>query len=229
MPRIAKSARLILRRVSSGNEYYYILDRGRQISTGVPKCDQEAAEIALDNYLADKCSAEFARCRGERPAPTIPEVCMEYAERDHISKNDKAALQRTASFFVSHVLGGVTPKDCQNYVNASGSKSTARRDLCVLQAACNYWYQALGQAHMKIVLSKPGKERPRERFLTRDEAAKCLAALYWRKREFGNGATRYVSRHACRAFLIALYTGSRIDVVMKLGWEPLRRYRLDRY
>jgi integrase len=80
--------------------------------------------------------------------------------------------------------------------------ATARRELGVLQAALNHAHREGLLIHpIKVTLPKAGE--PRERWLTRAEAAKLLRAA---------------APHVRRFILISLYTGRRASAVLDLTW-----------
>jgi integrase len=96
-----------------------------------------------------------------------------------------------------------------------------------LRAAINHHLEeGLHNTIIKVVL--PSKDKPRERWLTRTEAAKLIRAA-WRFREPYN---RKASKaHVARFILIGLYTGTRAGVIAQsaLQREPGRPYfDLDR-
>ena len=100
---------------------------------------------------------------------------------------------------------------------ARGNAGGARRDLEDLRAAINH--HAAEGLHRSIVrVTLPEKGPPRDRWLTRSEAAKLLW-ICWRHRELqlrhrGSDkgrklpTTRYPLRHLARFILVALYTGT---------------------
>ena len=84
-----------------------------------------------------------------------------------------------------------------------------RRELGTLQAAIGYARRE-GYITTAPAVTRPEKPPPRERWLTRDEAARLLWAAY-------RGAK---SKHLTRFILIALRTGTRRDAILSLGFAP---------
>jgi integrase len=101
-----------------------------------------------------------------------------------------------------------------------------------------HWSEGLCSALTPVVL--PAKaSRPRQRWLTRDEAAAIIWSA-WRYREIqkGHKTGRYSLRHVARFVLIGLYTGTRAGAIcgaalhpaVGRGWVDLREgifYRMS--
>lgn len=92
------------------------------------------------------------------------------------------------------------------------SAETARRELTVLRAAINA-YHGEHQLDAVPIVSLPDASEPRQRWLTRGEAAKLLLA-----------ARAHPDRHAGKALarfiLVGLYTGTRSGAIRALCWLP---------
>ncbi len=94
--------------------------------------------------------------------------------------------------------------------------STARRELVVLGAALR-WCWNEHNIDRPIPVWLPDQAEPRERHLTRSEAAALLAgALGWDRHGVRHHAK--INRHLARFILIGLYTGTRHDAILKLQW-----------
>jgi integrase len=68
-----------------------------------------------------------------------------------------------------------------------------------------------------VVVTLPKTAESRERYLKRDE----VAALLWAALGFNRDGTRNrfrINRHLARFILIALYTGTRHDAILRLQW-----------
>ena len=90
-----------------------------------------------------------------------------------------------------------------------------RKDLEDLRAAINHHHrEGLHTSAIKVVL--PPKPPPRERWLTRQEAAR-LVRHCWRFKDPSNGA--HSKRHLARFILIGLYTGSRAGVILNAALQ----------
>lgn len=104
-------------------------------------------------------------------------------------------------------VADITAKSCRAY---AGSKATqgASADIKTLRSAVKYWHQEYGPLQSMPVFWTPKANPPRERWLTRPEAARFLFH-----------ARRY--QHLRRMILLGLYTGSRPGVVLKLTWDQI--------
>jgi integrase len=102
---------------------------------------------------------------------------------------------------------------CRAYAAQRGSPSMARRELEDLRAAINHLRrEGLCNAIVDVVL--PPKSQPRERWLTRSEAARLIWAA-WRYREVQKGVptARKSRQHVARFLLVGLYTGTRSGAI----------------
>jgi integrase len=142
------------------------------------------------------------------------------------------AISKLLDFFGGRTVAAITSATCNGYVHwrtsqtdaraSQGGKpieaSTARRELVVLGAALR-WCWKEGKIDRPIPISLPSQAGPRERHLTRKEAAALLAgALGWDQDGVRHRAR--ISRHLARFILIALYTGTRHDAILGLQWTP---------
>jgi integrase len=139
---------------------------------------------------------------------------------------DQPKLQRTIGrlndYWGSKMLSQVTAAECRSYVNTRGKTGGARADLEILRAAINH--HAKENLHYGVVrVSLPAKGPPRDRWLTRDEAAKLIWSC-WRYRERQTvhrgrnkgeptDTDKRPLRHLARFILIGLYTGTRASAI----------------
>jgi integrase len=182
-----------------------------QITTGCPAEDREAAEQALSQYIVSKW--EPAR----RPILRIPiaDPLALYA-RDvapgHARPRATAQIiDRLLSFFGERVVSAVNGALCRQYAATRPSGASARRELEVLQAALNHFHR---EGHMREVVRVvlPVKSPPRERWLTRSEAAH-LVWTAWRHKERQGHVVRHTRRHIAKFILFSVYTGRRAGAV----------------
>ncbi|MEM6668598.1 MAG: site-specific integrase [Pseudomonadota bacterium] len=117
------------------------------------------------------------------------------------------AIHALADFWANLNVADVKAETCRRYAKTRGAaESTVRRELGCLQAAINFAHRegALTQTRQ---VTLPKRTQPRERWLSRSEAARLLQAA---RRE----------KHLARFILIAIYTGTRKDAILNLQWQP---------
>ncbi len=232
MPRRAKPPRLYLRDRPGRERNWVILDSGKEISTGAGEGDGRAAEAALEEYLAAKRKPNFGR--GHPAWVLIDDVLAEYGDR-HAPTTRRAdligiAFDHLLGFFGGRTCATVSSATCADYVRwrtaqADGrakhdgrrvKAATARRELVVLAAALR-WCWKEGKLDRPIPVSLPPQAGPRERHLSRTEAASLLAgALGWDRS--GKRHQAKINRHLARFILVAIYTGTRHDAILRLQW-----------
>ena len=202
MPRRRAPPRLYL---DPGRRVWVIRDGGAFIRTGIAEADRAAAEKCLAKYLAAKHEPE----RG--PNPMICDVVATFAT-EHLAyavtaRNSAYSLGYLLRWWGDRRVSAVTPANCRSYVAAATSVSTARKDLELLKAALRHYTKSTGIVLQAAVVLPP-KEPPRDRWLTRSEAARLLKAA----RPF---------THLQRFILLGLYTGSRPKNLFGLRWDQI--------
>lgn len=231
MPRRAKGPRLWLRPARKGADArparYFILDGTSQRGTGFGPRELAQAEAALADYLAEK-HTEVATTGGVRDPESIliDDVLSLYA-RDvaphHAIPADTARrIDLLRAFWGGRRLAEVTGATCREYVRKRSTTAAARRELEDLRAAINH-HRGEG-LHDRIVSVKlPDRGAPRERWLTREEAAKLIRCA-WRYREVQKGVEtdKHPRRHVARFMVVARYMGSRAAVICAASIEPKR-------
>lgn len=229
MPRRTKGPRLWLqptRRDASGGvveqSVWVIRDRNVKRSTGAGEGEIDKAERALRNYLNEKAAP---RIRDRDPA-TVPiaNVIAIYAEdvaAKHARPKETAArLDRILDHFGGKALSYLNRQSCEEYVKARGHVAAARRELEDLRAAIrHHWEEGLCSAVTPVVL--PDKSTPRERWLTRNEAARLLWAA-WRLRQQWKGerSDRATAKHIARFIIAGLHTGTRAGAICGAALRP---------
>jgi integrase len=234
MPRPGKGARLWLRQRRGRDAIWVILDSGREFSTGASEGDISAAEKALADHIGRKRRPRFGN--GQADQVLIADVLAEYGEvhgpRTRRPDLIGFAIAKLLDFFGDKTAGSITRVSCDGYVDwrvkqlpARGSHggrpikpATARRELVVLSAALR-WCWKEGKIDRPIPISLPPQAGPRERHLSRGEVAALLAgALGWDRK--GVRHRTKINRHLARFVLLALYTGTRHDAILRLQWTP---------
>ena len=229
MPRSSKRSRLWLRPARTDREgqhaaVWIIKDAGRQQSTGCAAADIAGAERALERYLNAKHVA--AAKTGSRDPATIAiaDVLALYAEhvvpRHARPKETRQRIGRLNEFFGDRILLELDGELCRAFIKHRGKTPAAREDLIVLRSAINF-HREEGKCDRVITVVLPDKRPGRERWLTRDEAARLIWQA-WRYREVqkGHATGRRSRRHVARFILVALYTGTRAAMVCAAAFEP---------
>lgn len=224
MPNRSKGARLWLRPAwGTEKAVWLVRDGSKRISTGCCPEDRRGAEQFLADYIAEKYRPP--REHGRDPSQiAIADVLSVYAvDKAPSLKRPREFGQRMRAlleFFQARKLSEINGAICRNYVEARGSISMARRELEDLRAAINHHCEEkLCDRPVKVTL--PPKSQPRQRFLTRQEAAGLIRAA-WRYREIQKGkeTDRRTRRHVARFVLVGLYTGSRSGAICGAALSP---------
>src|SRR5262249_47332825 len=117
-------------------------------------------------------------------------------------------------------------RTCREYASRRGYTAAARRELEDLQAAIrHHWREGLCSTLTPIVL--PQRAPPRERWLTRQEAARLLRAAWRLRQGWTHPRTgekvrvdRFTARLVARFILVGLYTGTRASAICGAALKP---------
>jgi integrase len=222
MPRPRKPARLYFR---ADERQWVVRDGARQIRTGYSVGQRGEAETALAQYLNAR---EPPSRRGPAYAHevTVGEALAKYVDFKTDLKSPGTLITSVAAlslFWGDLTCDAVKGSTCRAYTAQraiprevttttrrgntytrmlSAGPATARRDLGVLQAALNHAHAEGLLIHpIKVTLSESGQ--PKDRWLTRSEAAALLRAA---------------APHVRRFILVSLYSGRRMSAVLELTW-----------
>ena len=203
MPTPSKGARLYKR-----GSVFYIRDGGRFLSTRTG--ERREAEDALARYIATK-----DRPVGPRdPAQvTVADALDIYANERAPHVKDSARIADCIRALVPILgplpLSAITGEVCRRYGTARDrAPGTIRKELGTLRAAIRHCHVE-GYITSAPGVRLPAKPAPRDRWLTRDEAAKLVRAAYRNPK----------AKHLARFILVALYSGTRSDVILRMGFE----------
>lgn len=200
MPRRAHGPRLYL---DPRRRTWIIRDGPHFVRTGCGETDRRAAEGALETYLGRKHRPQPS------PTPLIDDVLNAYgAEHGPHTKAPQTVAHTIGNllrFWSGKRVAEITSRSCRGYANGRTGPA-ARRDLETLRAAIRYWHREYGPLPSVPAVTLPPKPTPRERWLTRSEAARLL----WAARR---------TPHLARFILIGLYTGTRSGAILALKWE----------
>ena len=106
-------------------------------------------------------------------------------------------------------VADISSQTCKQYLARRGiSDGSGRRELGVLQAAIN-WCHREGYLTVSTPVWMPDKPPSRDRWMTRQEAARLLRA-----------ARQSPSWYLPIFILIGLYTGARKEAILGLQWTP---------
>lgn len=223
MPRKPKGARLVWEEGSAkSNPQYVIRDGNRKRRTGTSNLEE--AQSRLADYIA-----ETQRQYGPLPADemTVADVLEIYGREHGPEAADPArigyAIDALVRFWKDLPVSAVKGATCRRYA-ASRTRvvrrsktgrvletrpiapGTIRRELGTLQSAINHCHRE-GYLITPVQVALPAKPDPKERWLTRNEAARLL----WASRKL-----RVDGRHLSHFILASLYTGSRKATVLGL-------------
>lgn len=207
MPRPAKGARL---HKFKHRPHWYIRDTGcPDRSTGCTS--RVEAEKVLGAYIATKGRTGIAN---EPQNVTCGEALTIYAEEyaPTVAAPERIgyAIEALLPFWADLRLTDVKGETCRRYTKwRDRAPGTMRRELGTLQAAMNYAHKE-GYVTSAPKVTFPEKTEGKTRWLTRPEAARLLHAAYRGQK----------SKHLARFILIALYTGTRKDAILRMGFEP---------
>lgn len=236
MSRPAKPPRLYLRARTGREPLYVILDHGREISTGCGPGRQREAEEAFSRYLVDKHAADWGD--GDPAQIPVADVLTLYMTEKVPTQASPETVGYHAGPLLDHFgmmsCWDVTASACKAYTASRMAgmgdrkpvkQGTARRELGTLAAALGYAYKAR-KISKPVFVTLPDKAPPRERWLSRSEAARLIAgALGFTPAELHRDGkvkkwkrTGAPSYHVARFILIALYTGTRHEAVLKMRW-----------
>lgn len=191
----------LVKRPGSPNWYvrYYDGKRTRIRSTG--ETNRRNAEIFASTFLLE----------ASKPAEVgLVEILASYYE-DHakaLPSGEQAdiAINHLGKFFGNPRAEEITPM-VDAYVKhrkKAASESTISRELSVLRAALNHAHKKGWIGTVGYIRSLP-QSRPRERYLTRQEAARLLRAC--------------LGLHIALFVRIGLYTGARPGAIFDLTWD----------
>lgn len=145
------------------------------------------------------------------------------SDRRAISRQteDKAIARRLIEFFGLYQVGELTGELQEQYADQRGSQSAARKELGFLSAAINSYTRKKGGMNLRFSPVLPEATQSRDRWLTRQEAARLIRAA-WRARQKDRGGEpgRFVGRHVARFILIGLYTGTRAGAICGAALTP---------
>lgn len=131
----------------------------------------------------------------------------EVAPHKKTARNMSYNISNLLKWWGSKTIAEISTKTCREYA-ATKTAPAAGMDLKMLKAATMYWHKEYGPLAFIPTFWRPQESPPRERWLTRSEAAKLLWA-----------ARRY--QHLRRMITLGLHTGSRPGVILAMQWDQV--------
>ena len=131
---------------------------------------------------------------------------MEHAPSVNRPKLIADHIEGLTDYWAEKKVSSIKGKTCRDFAASRTTPSMARHELETLRAAVNYFHKEYGLDPVPA-FTMPQKDRARERWLTRDEAAALLRQ-----------ARR--TPHVARFILVGLYTGTRSGAILGLSWLP---------
>lgn len=188
----------------AGRDTWHIYSNGKRVSTGCT--DRASAEAVLADHLARlakpqlpviSIAAILSAYHGDRAEHGIPGL-------ERLTFAHKPLLRH----FGERPPQVVTPAECKVYVKRRAREGagpgTTRTELEALRAALR-WAHRQNLIATAPALYLPPRPIPRERWLTRDEAERMIAAC---------------EHHHLRVFVnLALRTAARAGAILALTWD----------
>jgi integrase len=198
--------------------FYYIVwfEGGRERLRSTGTADGRQAEAALTKFLNERQRAAGPRDPGELP---IADVLALYGEEHAPTRKAPArigyAISALLPYWSGKTVADITKSSCRRYAAKRGvSAGTIRRELGVLTAALNY---AAGEKLLKKeqvpLVELPTKPEGKDRWLTRNEAARLLNAARTGRRDVRLYLPLFV--------ILGLYTGARKTAILTLRWPQV--------
>lgn len=207
MGRKAKGARLYF---DEGRRTWTIRDGSRFVRTRCAAEDRAGAERALADYIGTKYTPPTG---GDNSDIRCADVLLAYL-KERVPLMPSARSRETADwnalkldpFWAAKRLSDVRGATCRAYAEQRPA-SAARRELETLKAAINHWHREHGPLPAVPKVTLPPASVPRQRWLTRDDAATLLRAAR-------------PTPHIVRFILLGLATGTRAGALLGLQWMP---------
>jgi integrase len=206
------------------NSVLIIIDGKKHIATGCFEPQTGEAEKRLAAYIGEKYKP--ARYVRDIDQIDVADVLSVYLDDCGPRMADPPKLGRCIArlndYWGGKKLSEVTTSSCRVFAQSRVKLGGTRTDLETLRAAINH-HAKENLHHGSVRVALPPKGPPRDRWLTRREAAQLIRAC-WRYREKqtvhrgskkGQKVETYKRplRHLARFILIGLYTGTRASAI----------------
>lgn len=195
---------------------FYIVwyEQGRERLRATGETDGKRAEAVLATFIR----AVHRPTDGPRPAHevTVGEVLDYYGKNKGAFAKDPArigyAIDALLPFWADKMIADVNDEACAKYLEQRNrAPGTTRRELGTLSAAIEYGVGRVIEVGRPVAL--PPKPPSKDRYLTREEAAKLLNAA--------RGARSDVRLYLPLFIVLGLYTGARKEAILTLRWSQV--------
>jgi integrase len=238
MPRPSKGPRIELQKPSDGRKPTWVIRDGqRTLGTGCGERDRPGADRKLAAYILKKYDPQKAISKSDPNGIKIADALAVEMRRiaaslmpDERKRELITVCRNMVNWFGDRTVGDLDGDLQEEYAEQRtafvmkkvGDKrvvvatdipapSAAYRDLKILAAAINRHIKTkVGGVQAKFRPVLPAASKPRERWLTRDEAARMIWAA-WRARQKSTPGRlgQLTAQHVARYILVGVYTGSR--------------------
>jgi len=231
MPRPNTGPRLKLEQPDKyAKPYWFIVwyERGvkRRKPTGCGQGDLEGAQAKLAEFIGQRLKPSGPRGPDQMTVETaISLYAKEHAPQTAAPERIAFALEPILAWWGDKPVSAIRGETCRRYarertrtvkrgdqlVQVPIAPATVRRELGALAAALEHCRRE-GYLLNPPAVVLPGKTRSKERWLTRQEAARLLRAC----RKVTRGARLYLPLFV----LVGLYMGARKEAILSLQWQP---------
>lgn len=217
MPRRSRGP--YLKFVRERNAYYVFWSEAgaiRKRSTGT--ADSREAEEALAAFITSRRRLGADGSGPRDPAQfSVSDALELYGQLHAPSTADPArigyAIDALLGFWGDHSLEQVTKQTCKAYArDRQRAVATVRRELTTLRAAINFAYEE-GRLSRKVPVWLPEAPAGKDRWLTREEAARLLNAA--------RGMSPQTRLYLPLFVVLGLYTGARKEAILSLRWTQV--------
>lgn len=187
-------------------------ERGAKRIRSTGTADKREAEKALALHIA---SSHRLAGHSEPSEVGVADALAYYLEHHAPTRADPAriayAVDALLPYWTGKTLAQITPSTCRAYVAERGiAPGTARRELSTLTAAQSFLKRE-GLLTATVAATLPDKPEPKDRWLTRSEAARLLIAARQGGRETRDYLPLFIR--------LALHTGARKEAILSLRWD----------
>ncbi|MEZ5688730.1 MAG: site-specific integrase [Caenibius sp.] len=197
-----------------GTFYIIWYDRGAKRLRSTGTADRREAEKSLVAFIG---ASHRLSGKNEPQDILVTDALDHYGKYHAPTRADPArigyAIDALISYWTGKTLADITPRTCAAYTKERGiAPGTARRELSTLTAAQSFLLRE-GLLTSVTPATLPDKPEPKDRWITRQEAARLL----WAARKGGRQARLYLPLF----ILIALHTGARKEAILSLRWSQV--------